>query len=46
MVIKVSIPNRFQFKTIPSFKTMLFKKEGEFHYICGADILTAPLNIE
>ena len=46
MVIKVSIPNRFQFKTIPSFKTMLFQKEGEVHYIGGADILPAPLNSE
>ncbi len=33
MVIKVSIPSRFQFKTIPSFKNMLFQREGEVHYI-------------
>ncbi len=46
MVIKVSIPNRFQFKVVPSFKTMLFPKEGEVHYIGGADILPAPLNSE
>ena len=46
MVIKVSIPNRFQFKTVPSFKTMLFQKEGEVHYIGGADILPAPLDGE
>lgn len=46
MVIKVSIPNRFQFKTAPSFKTMLFQREGEVHYIGGADILPAPLDIE
>ena len=43
MVIKVSIPNRFQFKSVPSFKTMLFQKQGEVHYIGGADILPAPL---
>ncbi len=46
MVIKVSIPNRLHFKTVPSFKTMLFKKEGEVHYIGGADILPAPLSAE
>ncbi len=46
MVIKVSIPNRFHFKAVPSFKTMLFKKEGEIHYIGGADILPAPLSCE
>ena len=46
MVIKVSIPNRFQFKTVPSFRTMLFQREGEVHYIGGADILPAPLDNE
>lgn len=46
MVIKVSIPNRFQFKSVPSFRTMLFKKQGEVHYIGGSDILPAPLNSE
>lgn len=46
MVIKVSIPNHFQFKAVPSFKTMLFQKQGEVHYIGGADILPAPLDRE
>lgn len=44
MIIKVSIPNRFQFKAVPSFKTLLFQKQGEVHYIGGADILPAPLD--
>ena len=43
MIIKVSIPNRFQLKTIPSFRTVLMPKQGEVHYIGGADILPAPL---
>ena len=38
MVVKVSIPNRFHFKAVPSFRKMLFQKEGEIHYIGGADI--------
>ncbi|MFR4438577.1 MAG: RNA polymerase sporulation sigma factor SigE [Hungatella sp.] len=46
MVIKVSIPNRFQFKSVPAFKTMLFQKQGEVHYIGGADILPAPLTVK
>ena len=29
-----------------SFKTMLFQREGEVHYIGGADILPAPLDNE
>ncbi len=43
MVVKVSIPNRFHFKAVPSFKKILFQKEGEVHYIGGADILPSPL---
>ena len=39
MIIKVSIPNRFQLKTIPSFRTVLMPRQGEVHYIGGADIL-------
>ncbi|PNV61469.1 RNA polymerase sporulation sigma factor SigE [Clostridium sp. chh4-2] len=44
MIIKVSIPNRFQFKSKPGFTTLLFQKQGEVHYIGGADILPAPLD--
>ena len=43
MIVRVSIPNRFQFKTAPSFRTMLVQKQGEVHYIGGADILPPPL---
>lgn len=44
MVIKVSVPTKFQFKTVPSFTTWLFPRQGEVHYIGGADILPAPLD--
>lgn len=44
MIVKVSVPNRFQFKAVPSFKTMLWQKQGEVHYIGGADILPPPLD--
>ena len=43
MMIKVSIPNRFQLKTMPGFRTVLMPKQSEVHYIGGADILPAPL---
>ncbi len=44
MIIKVSIPNRFQFKATSSFATMLWQRQGEVHYIGGADILPPPLD--
>ncbi len=44
MIVKVSIPNRFQFKAASSFRTMLWQKQGEVHYIGGADILPPPLD--
>ena len=46
MIIKVSIPNRFQLKTMPSFRAMLLPGQGEVHYIGGADILPPPLEAE
>lgn len=44
MIIKVSIPNKFQFKAVPTFRTLMMHKQGEVHYIGGADILPAPLD--
>lgn len=46
MIVKVSVPSQFQWKTRQTFRTMLMKKEGEIHYIGGADILPAPLDSE
>ena len=46
MIVKVSVPSRFQWKTRQTFRTMLMKREGEIHYIGGADILPAPLDSE
>ncbi len=46
MVIKVSVPRRFQFKVIPSFKNMILTGRGEVHYIGGSDILPAPLDAQ
>ncbi len=46
MIIKVSVPSRFQFKTASGFRTFLMQKQGEIHYIGGADILPPPLDSE
>jgi len=46
MVIKVSVPNRFKLKKMATFRTVLLKKQGEVHYIGGADVLPAPLSQE
>lgn len=46
MIIKVSIPNKLQFKVIPGIKNILFKKKGEIHYIGGTEVLPPPLDAE
>ncbi len=46
MVIKLSVPNRFKLKKVTGFRTVLVKKQGEIHYIGGADVLPAPLTQE
>ncbi len=43
MMIKVSVPNCFQFKFVPDRKSKLRKQAGEIHYIGGSDILPLPL---
>ena len=43
MVIKLAVPNQFRLKMVPTFKSVFLQKEGEVHYIGGADILPAPL---
>ena len=37
-MVKVSIPNRFQFRMMPEIRGFIFpKRGGEIHYIGGAD---------
>lgn len=43
MVIKISMPNRFQLKIIPGLKSVLFSKKGDIHYIGGTEVLPPPL---
>ena len=44
MLLKISVPDKFQFRMIPDFRTLLFKTQGDIHYIGGAEILPAPLD--
>lgn len=46
MLIKISIPNKFQFRIIPNFHQVLGEKKGDIHYIGGAEVLPAPLEAE
>ena len=46
MLIKVSVPDKFQMKIIPSFRSMFLSRQGEIHYIGGSDVLPTPLSPE
>ena len=46
MVIKVSVPECFQFKVVPTFKNLMVLKQGDVHYIGGTDVLPVPLEAE
>ena len=43
MVIRVSVPSRFQLKIISGMRSLLFSRKNEVHYIGGSDVLPAPL---
>ena len=46
MILKVAVPERFHFKIVPTIKNLMFLKQGEIHYIGGADVLPPPLEAE
>lgn len=46
MYLKVMMPKYFQFRMVPSIKNLLWDRDGEIHYIGGADVLPAPLEAE
>ena len=45
MILKVMIPGKMQFKIIRRDKLFL-RKEGDIHYIGGAEVLPPPLELE
>ncbi len=46
MFLRLSMPNRFQFRMIPDWRNVFFHQGGDLHYIGGAEILPAPLDAE
>lgn len=44
MLLKITIPNKFQLRMIPDFKQLIFGQKGEMYYIGGAEVLPAPLD--
>lgn len=46
MLLKISLPNKFQFRVIPDLKQILLGQRGDIHYIGGAEVLPAPLDTE
>ncbi|MDO4343244.1 MAG: RNA polymerase sporulation sigma factor SigE [Eubacteriales bacterium] len=43
MMIKVSVPNRFQLRMVPSVSDILWRKTNDVHYIGGSEVLPSPL---
>lgn len=43
MMIKVAMPNKFQFRMIPSVSDMFWKRTNDIHYIGGSEVLPSPL---
>ncbi len=43
MLLRISMPNRFQFRMMQDWRNLFFHSGGDIHYIGGAEILPAPL---
>ncbi|MBD5540704.1 MAG: RNA polymerase sporulation sigma factor SigE [Lachnospiraceae bacterium] len=43
MILKVSMPGRFQFRILRKEGSLLFSKQGDIHYIGGTEVLPPPL---
>ena len=46
MYIRISVPERFQFRIMPTIQNLLFHNTKDLHYIGGAEILPPPLDAE
>lgn len=46
MVVKISVPQHFQFRMAAGFGDVLFGRTNDVHYIGGTDVLPAPLTPE
>lgn len=43
MILKVSMPGKFQFRILRREGSLLFSKQGDIHYIGGTEVLPPPL---
>ncbi len=43
MLLRISMPNHFQFRMMHDWRSLFFHQGGDIHYIGGAEILPAPL---
>ncbi|MCC8065484.1 MAG: RNA polymerase sporulation sigma factor SigE [Clostridiales bacterium] len=43
MVVKIAVPQRFQFKMAAGFGDIFFPRPGDSHYIGGSEVLPPPL---
>ena len=46
MVLKVAIPGKIQFKMVHREPKLLMNRQGDIHYIGGAEVLPPPLESE
>ena len=46
MLIKMFLPNKFQFRVVPGIQNVVQIKQGEVHYIGGTEVLPPPLDAE
>ena len=46
MYLKVMMPQCFQFRMVPDFRSMFMECNTDIHYIGGADVLPPPLDAE
>ncbi len=46
MIVKIAVPQRFQFKMAAGFGDVLFHRPGDVHYIGGTEVLPPPLEQE
>ena len=46
MIVKIAVPQKFQFKMAAGFGDVLFRRTNDTHYIGGTEVLPAPLEPE
>lgn len=45
-MLKIAVPNKFQFRVMTEVKGIFWKPESDLHYIGGAEVLPEPLTLD